>query len=167
MFLFAVLLLAASSRVEISTDEICDVPAGEWRYREVELHQVPARISATYEVRSGSPRVRLALVRSEDLDRMRDKIPHGIIELTPPGMSGTFVDRFKRHGDFAVVIDNQDGHQNAQVHLRIWKDFGPGQEPEVSVLSPARQITVISISLAAFCGIAIFSGRRLLRMAKQ
>jgi len=169
MLLAWILLLApfsASTRVELS-DEICQIPAGEWRYREVELHQDPARISASYEVQSGPGRIRLALMAREDLDRMRDDLPYGLVAATPLGYRGELVDRFHRRGDYVVVVDNRDGHREATVHLRVWLDFGVGRFPEVTGLSPTRQLIVVALSLAVFLGVVTYSGRRLWRAVKR
>jgi hypothetical protein len=165
--LFAfLLLLAASTRGEIA-DEVCRIPAGRWRYVPVELRQAPARISASYEVEDGSARVRLALMQSEDLERLRDELPHGHIAATPPGRRGLLADRFDRRGDYVVVVDNREGSREATVHLRVWVDFGAGRGPEVTGLSPGRQLTVVALSLAVFAGIVTYSSRRLWRAVKR
>jgi hypothetical protein len=155
-----------SRRVELS-DEICQIPAGQWRYRDVELHGDPARMSASYEVLFGSGRVRLAFIDHVDLDRMREDLPHGWIAETPTGLRGQLADRFHRRGDYALVVDNRDGHSEAKIHLHIWLDFGPGRGPEVSELPHARQLTVVALSLMVFAGIVTFSGRRLWRAVKK
>ena len=167
MTLFAwVLLLAASTRGELA-DEDCQIPAGEWRYVEVQLHQEPASVSASYEVRSAAGRVRLALMRREDLERMRDDLPHGHLAETPLGKSGQLSDAFRRRGDYAVVLDNRDGTRAATVHLRVWLDFGGRHGPEVTELAPGRQFVVVAVSLAVFFGIVTYSGRRLWRAVKD
>jgi hypothetical protein len=167
MMLFAwMLLLAGATHAELA-DEDCQIPAGEWRYVEVQLHQEPARVFASYETRPGSGKVRLALMRSEDLDRMRDDEPHGHIVETSLGRSGTLADPFSRRGDYAVVLDNRDGTRAATVHLRVWLEFGSGQRPEVTELAPQRQFVVVAISLAVFFGIVSYSGRRLWRAVKH
>jgi hypothetical protein len=166
MFFALILLLIAPARVELS-DEVCQIPAGEWRYREVELHQDPARVSASYEVQSGSGRVRLALMERSDLDRLREDLPHGFIAETPQGHRGQFVDRFHRRGTYEVVLDNREGRQDATVHLRVWADFGVGRASAVTGLSPTRQLTVIFVSVAVFLGIVTYSGRRLWQALKK
>jgi hypothetical protein len=167
MTLFAwMLLLAASTRGELA-DEDCLIPAGEWRYVEVQLHQEPASVSASYEVRSGAGRVRLALMRREDLERMRDDLPHGHLAETPLGKSGQLNDAFRRRGDYAVVLDNRDGTQAVTAHLRVWLDFGGRRVPEVTELAPGRQLVVVAVSLAVFFGIVTYSGRRLWRAVKD
>ncbi len=167
MMLFAwMLMLAASTRGELA-DEDCQIPPGEWRYVEVQLHQEPASVSASYEVRSGPGRVRLALMGREDLERMRDDLPHGHLAETPLGRSGQLTDVFGRRGDYAVVLDNRDGTRAATVHLRVWLDFGARRVPEVTELAPGRQFMVVAISLAVFFGIVTYSGRRLWRAVKD
>jgi len=160
LILAPLFLLAASAGSELM-DEVHQIPAGDWKYVEVELHQQPARISASYEVLSGSSNVRVALMLREDLERMRDDLP-GSIAVTPPGRSGHFSDRVRRRGDYVVVLDNQAGRQAARVRLRVGLDFGAGA-PEVGRLTPQRQWTVVVISCVAFLGIVSYSARRLLR----
>jgi hypothetical protein len=167
MMIFAwMLLLAASKHAELA-DEDCRIPAGEWRYVEVQLHQEPGTVSASYEVRSGPGRVRLALMRRADLERMRDDLPHGHLAETPLGQAGQLTDAFRRRGDYAVVLDNRDGTRDATVHLRVWLDFGGRREPEVSEITPERQFVVVAVSLAVFFGIVTYSGRRLWRAVKR
>jgi hypothetical protein len=163
--LAAMVLLAASAGSELM-DEVHLIPAGDWKYVEVELHQQPARISASYEVESGSDQVRLALMLREDLERMRGDLP-GSIAVTPKGRSGHFADRVRRRGDYVVVLDNQDGKRASRVRLRVGLDFGPGSGSEVRRLTPRRQFTVVAISCAVFLGIVTFSARRLLRAMRQ
>jgi hypothetical protein len=159
MLLASMVLLAAPVGSELM-DEVHQIPAGDWKFVEVELHQQPARISASYEVLSGSDRVRVALMLREDLERMREDLP-GSIAATPPGRSGHFADRVRRRGDYVVVLDNQGGRLPARVRLRVGLDFGAG--PEVKRLSPQRQFTVVAVSCLVFLGIVTFSARRLLR----
>lgn len=160
------LLLAGVTTAEVA-DEDCQIPAGEWRYVEVELHQEPARIFASYALRNGPGKVRLALMRREDLDRLRDDEPHGHIAATPTGRSGVIADRYHRRGNFAVVLDNRDGSGMALVHLRVWLEFGTGRGPEITEVPPERQLAVVAISLAVFFGIVTYSGRRLWRAVKR
>jgi hypothetical protein len=166
IFLASMLLLAATTRVELA-DEDCQMPAGQWRYVEVQLHQEPGRVSASYEVLSGPGNVRVALMRRDDLERLRDNLGHGHLVETALGKKGMFSDAFFRRGDFAVVLDNRDGSAAANVHLHVWLDFGGRHGPEVTQLAPTRQLTVVAISLAVFFGIVAYSGRRLLRAVKR
>jgi len=159
------LLLAASPRSEV-VDEVHQIPAGDWKFKEIHLRQEPARISASYEVLEGSTKVRLALMPHEDLERMSEDLP-GSIAITGEGRSGSFVDRIRRRGDYVVVLDNEGGKQAATVHLRVWLDFAPGRGTEARRLSPQRQLTVVAISFAVFFGIVTFSARRLWRAVKS
>ncbi len=156
----SIVLLAASSVSELTNEEET-VPAGDWKYIDVPLHQKAARITASYEVLSGSGSVRMALMLREDLDRVGEDLP-GIF-VTPEGRRGFFRDRVRRLGDYVVVLDNQAGRQAAKVHLRVWLDFGDGKESEVGRLTPRRQLTVVAISCVAFLGIVGFSAQRLLK----
>jgi hypothetical protein len=158
----SIALLAAAAASELM-DEVHQIPAGDWKFVEVPLHQKPARISAGYEVLSGSARVRAALMLREDLERISPDLA-GSILVTPEGRHGYFVDRVRRSGDYVVVLDNQDGREAATVRLRVGLDFGG--RGEVERLTPRRQLTVVAISCVAFLGIVGFSARRLLQAMK-
>jgi len=161
--LFSILALAAATRVEL-VDEVYPIPADEWRYVELGLKQQPALVVATFEATGGSARVRLAMMRREDLERLRQGLPHGVMAVTDPGHSGTLRCRAQPPGDYVVVVDNQmSGGKPASVHLRIWLDFGVHDAPEITRLSRERQRTVILVSFAAFLGIVTWSARKLLR----
>lgn len=161
------LLLFAATHVDL-VDEVYRIPAGEWRYVEVGLRQRPALVSADFEVQSGSQRVRLALMRRDDLDRMRDDRPYGVLAATEPAATGELRYPVRVLGDYVVVIDNRgDTDHPAAARLRVALDFGVPPGPEVTRLSPARQMTVIALSFAVFFGIVSYSARRLLRGIKR
>jgi len=159
MVLASIVLLAASSSGDV-VDEVQQIPAGDWKYREISL-RLPARISAGYEVLSGSGRVRIALMLREDLERMNGDLP-GSILVTAEGRRGYFVDRVRRRGDYVIVLDNQDGRDAATVRLRVSLDFA-GQGADVGRLTPQRQIIVVAVSCVAFLGIVTVSARKLLK----
>jgi hypothetical protein len=156
------LLLAASTRVDL-VDEVYRIPRGEWKYVELDLHQQPATVSATYELQSGSGPVRLALMTREDLQHFRNDADHGVLVVTPPGKSGAFNYRVRRPGEYVIVVDNRAGTQPAAVHLKINLDFAR-RGPDVTQLPPQRQLTVVVISFAVFLGIVTYSARRLLKV---
>ena len=153
--------MAASTSVDL-VDEIYQIPASEWRYIEVNLKQRPALIQARYEMQSPSGLVRLALMRREDLDRLRAGLPHGVIDETAAGSSGSLVPHVRGPGDYVLVVDNPTDAA-ARVHLHVSLDFNVHRGPEVERLSSRRQLTVILISFAVFFGIVTWSARRLLR----
>lgn len=157
------LLLAASAGSE-TIDEIHRVPAGDWKYREIALSR-PAQVSASYEVLSGSGKVRVALMLREDLERMSGDLD-GAILVTPEGRSGFFADRVRRRGDYVVVLDNQDGRLPATVRLQVALNYA-GRGADVGRLTPQRQALVVAISCVAFVGIVAFSARRLLRAMQR
>lgn len=159
------LLLAASS-VNL-VDETYRIPANEWRYVEVSLKQRPALLSASLEAQGGSDEVRVALLRREDLERLRGDRAHGVLAATGPGDSGRLEYYLRGPGNYDVVIDNRSGDAPATVHLRVWLDFGWIPGPAVTLLSPRRQFTVIAISFAVFFGIVSWSARRLMRGMKK
>jgi hypothetical protein len=166
MMAFAWMVLMAAPAGGRVVDEVHQIPAGDWKYKEIHLRQEAARISASYEVLEGSTKVRVALMLREDLERMREDLP-GSIAVTGEGRSGRFADKIRRRGDYVVVLDNQEGKQAATVHLRVWLDFAAGRGTDAKRLSPQRQFTVVAISCAVFLGIVTFSARRLWRAVKS
>jgi len=159
------LLLAASTRVDLVND-VYHIPPREWRYVELGLRQNPALVSARVEGLSDSRSVRLALMRRDDLEHLRGGMPHGVLAETTPSRGGALNSYVSGAGDYVVVVDNLSDSA-ATVHLWISLDFAPPPMPEARRLSPARQLTVIVISFAAFFGIVTFSARRLLRSIKH
>jgi hypothetical protein len=160
------ILLTVSTHVDL-VNEVVHIPAGDWRYVEVGLKQRPAFVSADYTVEPGSGDVRLALVERDRLERLggkpgRDALAQGELAITAPGRSGRLRYRAQMRGEYAVVIDNRLGAREAAAHLRVSLDFGGRPGPEVTRLSPARQLTIIVITFAVFFAIVSYSARRLL-----
>jgi len=162
--ILACFLLLAASRVEL-VDEVYQIPANEWRYVELGLTQQPALVTATYEVVSGPPELRLALLRSEEVEKLREGAPHSVMDVTPAGARGRLHYQTPERGGYVLVIDNQ-GRAPASVRTRISLDFAR-RGPIVTQLSPARQTAVIVISFAVFFGIVTFSARRLLKIVRR
>ena len=159
----ALLLLAAATHVE-AVDDVYRIPAGAWRYVPLGLRQKPALVSADLDVRSGSRLVRMALLRSEDLERLRDDRPYGVLATTDPAASGRLRYQVRVPGDYVLLIDNREGaSEPAEAHVRVDFDFATAFGPPEMHLSLGRQIAVITISFAVFFLIAGYSARRLLR----
>ena len=161
MLAFAWILLAATTSVNL-VDEVYQIPAQEWRYVELGLNQRPALVLAHFAVESGPHEVRLAIMRRDDLQRLRAGQPHGVMDETEPAGAAMLAPRVRGPGDYVLVVDNL-AEQPAAVHLRVSLDFGVRPEPEVTRLSPRRQLTVILVSFAVFFGVVTWSARRLLR----
>jgi hypothetical protein len=162
MFALCMFLLAASTRLDHLVDEVYQIPADEWRYVDIGLKQRPALVIARFDVESGAKQVRLALMRREDLERMRAGLPHGVIDETEPSGSGQLRPQVRGPAAYVLVVDNR-GEAPASVHLRVSLDFDIRKGPDVTRLSPQRQLTVVAISFAVFFGIVTWSARRLLR----
>jgi hypothetical protein len=167
MIPFAWLCLLVSPASVDLVDEVYRIPAGEWRYVEVSLMQQPAMLSAEIESQAGSREVRAALLRREDLNRLRNDHPYGVLTSTDPAPSGQLRYYVRDPGDYAVVLDNRDSDAPATVHLRVWLDFASLPRRDAGRLSPQRQLTVILVSFALFFGIVTWSARRLLQAVRK
>jgi len=158
-----ILLFSAATKVEL-TDEVYRIPSNEWWWVEVNLRQKPAEVSATYEVQSGPRKVRVALMTRDDLERLNNDLPHGVLAVSEPAKSGSLAYRVRRRGDYVLLVDNRvDGNQPAAVHLRIALDFAEPQEPGEPQISSQRQLAVIAMSFAFFAGVVTYSAKRLWR----
>jgi hypothetical protein len=162
--IFALFLMLAASRVEL-VDQVDQIPANEWRWIPIGLSQQPALVAAAYEVLSGPPEVRLALIPKEDIEKLKEGAPHRVIAVSLPSSGGRLHYQVRERGEYAVVIDNQ-GRNPASVRTRIWLDFGR-RGPAVTQLSPRRRLVIVLISFAVFFGIVTFSARRLLKVVRR
>src|SRR5674476_869302 len=104
--LACVVLLAASTSVEL-VDEVYQIAPAEWKYVEVNLRQNPALVAASFDVQSGSDKVRLALMTRADLENLRADLPHGLLAVTPIAKSGALAFRVRQPGDYVLVVDNR------------------------------------------------------------
>src|SRR5512133_1854409 len=105
MLALFLLLAAASSRVQL-VDEIFEIPASEWRYVELNLKQQPVAVVSDYSAGEAG-RVRMALLRREDLERLRGERPHGVLAGTRPGPRGALRHAIPGPGEYVVMIDNR------------------------------------------------------------
>ena len=159
------ILLAAPTGVEL-VDEVYQIPANQWRYVDFTLKQQPALVSATFQVLTGSPQARIALMRGQDLERLRDGQPHGVLAVTPLASSGHLDYYVHWPDDYAIVVDNHAA-QPAAVHLRISLEFGSSPGPAMTRLSPRRQFVVVLLGFAVFFGLVSYSARRLWGAVKR
>jgi hypothetical protein len=156
-----ILTLTAATRVPL-VDEVYTIPADQWRYVELGLKQQPALVLAHYDAPEKSS-VSLALMRREDMENLRQGLPHGAIKVTGPGHAATLQARVTP-GDYVLVVGNESDSHAATVSLRVWLDFSSG--PNVTVLSHERQLAVILASLAVFFGIVGYAASKLWNATK-
>ncbi len=167
LVLFCALAFASASAEEL-VDQVYTIPADEWRYVELGIGQRPALVEAEYEVRAGADQVRLAVMRRDDLEHLREGLAHGVVEETAAGRAGKLECEVRPPGEYVVVVDNQmGGGRAAVVRLRIRLEFPPvgGAVPER--ISAQRRLTVILVSFAAFFAIVTWSGRKLLPTVRR
>lgn len=159
------LLAAAATRLEI-VDEVFQIPPGEWRYVDLDLKQRLATVICHFTTTGDARGVRLALLRREDMDRMREDRPYGVLASTPAGARGALRFAVGMPGEYTLFVENRtEGGRPAQVHLRVALDFASAGEPHVRYLPHGRRVAVIAISLAVFFGIVFFAASRLRRGA--
>ncbi len=163
IFALVLLLLDPAPRVDL-VDEVIDIPASEWRYVELNLKQQPVSVTCDFTAAEGD-RVRVALLRGEDLHRLREDRPHGILAATRPASRAALRFAVPEPGEYIVVVDNRAGRA-AKVRLRVGLDFSGSAGPRVRYLSRERRWTVVLASFAFFFGVVIYSARRLLRSAR-
>ena len=159
--LVCALLLASSSREELF-EETPTIARGKWQYFPVSLRQQPATVEASFEVQSGSRKVRLALLTHADEERMDADAPYGVLTATPIGARGSLRFRVRRPDDYAIVVDNREGDRDTTVLVRASLDFARAG-PDVTRASPERQVTVIVLSFLFCFGVVTYSARRILR----
>jgi hypothetical protein len=167
MILALLALVAATTRLEVIPSQTIEVPARDWGQFEIDLQQRPALVEAAYRVEAGSQRVRMALLRRDELQRLREEDAAGVLALTEPAPSGSLRYQVREPGDYVMVLDNRSESRPATVRVNVWLDFAEPAAPGVVQLSPGRRLGVVLISCAAFFGVAIFSARRLRRAIKR
>ena len=162
----ALLLLASTQRVEIVNGPF-EIPPGKWYQVGLGLRQGrPVVVSADFELHKG-PHIRLEFLRREDLQQRLEGRPNSFLAMTALGRSGHLRYLVRERGYYVIFLDNRQGTQTVTGHLHVEEDFGPRRIPEVSQLSPQRQIAVIVISFAVFFAIVTYSARHLLRAIRR
>lgn len=161
------LLLTAVTRVELIPSQTVEVAPHTWGQFEIDLKQRPALVEATFEVESGSNRVRMALLRRDGLDRLRNEEPAGVLAWTEPSRSGSLRYQVREPGSYVMVLDNRAEDRAAAVRLNVWLDFAEPTTPGVTQLSTGRRVAVVLISCAVFLGVVTFSTRRLWSAIKR
>ena len=157
------LCLLLSTTTADLVDEMYQIPAGDWRYVEVSLHQQPALLAADVHAEDGGQQIRAALVPMEDLDRTQKGWPRGALTETDSGPVGHLRYYVRTPGDYAVVVENRDSESHAEVRVRVWLDFAADRGMQVTQLSSHRRLVVILVSFAFFFGVVSWSARKLLR----
>lgn len=162
----ALFLVIFAAPQAILTDEVYQIPPGEWRYLEFVLKQQPVAVDCSFQVLPGGPEVRLELVGKQDLKQLSASKPHESLASTAYSTSGDLRLPVHLPGEYAIVIASRaKGRGTASVHLRLGLDFS-GTAPQAGYLSPQRRWTVILISFAMFFTIVIVSGRRLFHVMR-
>jgi hypothetical protein len=163
---FALLLLLAATAAGsiVLTDDVFQIPPGEWRWVRFEIRQRPATVECRLEAVGGGE-VRAELVNRTELERIHERKQHDALASTDPARTGSLSQYIDQAGEYAVVVENA-GEQPAAVRLNVALDF-TAPPPVSRSLSPTRRLTVILVSFAMFFAIVTVSARALLRAMKQ
>ncbi len=161
---FALALLAFAApggRLAILEDTV-EVPAADWRAFDLELRQRPALIDCRFTVRSGGSGVRVAVLRREELARLRAGQGHHILAATGFERDGALRVGVPA-GRYSLVIDNRlEGRGPARVWVQVSLVLA-GSPPEARTISPQRRAVVIAASVLFFLTVVLFAGRKLQR----
>jgi hypothetical protein len=155
--------LLAAPGAAVLTDDVYQLPAGEWRWVRFEIRHRPATAQCHFETTGGE--VHAELISRPDLELFREHKQHDTLALTDTQKAGAFNHYIQDPGEYAVVVQNP-GSQPVAVHLTVALSFGAAG-PESRYLSPSRRLTVILVSFAMFFAIVSFSARALLRAMKR
>lgn len=158
----ALLLLLAASGSVVLTDDVYQIPAGDWRFVRFAI----GRRAATAECRFatvGGGEVRAELVSQSDLEAIREHKNYDALVSTEDTQRSGFSQYLDQPGEYAVVLENP-GKRPVVVQLSVAMSFA---QPSAKYLSHSRQLTVILVSFGVFFVIVTFSARALLRAMKR
>ena len=158
----ALMLLLAVSRPVVLTDDVYQIPAGEWRWVRFDIHHQPTTVQCRFET-VGSGEVQAELVSRTDLELIRQHKSHDSLASTDTARTDKFNQFVGDPGEYAVVIENP-GKSPAAVRVTVALSFG---QPDSRYLSRDRRLAVILISSVMFFAIVTFSARALLRAIKN
>jgi hypothetical protein len=148
-------LLAAASR-QVAVDRYFDL-GEEWKYVNVRVERPGSYLHGEYRVTEGQSAVRLLLLKQEDLEAHNSRRPYRSLAKTSFDNAGKFHQLVKDAGEYAVVIESEDGRHPVKVHLKV------ELEPErLAWELPAwRKALVVALSLGVFLAVVVYSAKKL------
>jgi hypothetical protein len=158
----ALLLLLAASGSVVLTDDVYQIPGGEWRFVRFAIGHRPATAECRFQT-FGEGEARAELVSQAELESIRLHKSYDALASTDSARTSGFSQYIDEPGEYAVVVANP-GNSPVAVRLMVAMSFG---QPAARYLSRERQLTVILVSFAAFFAIVTFSARALLRAMKK
>lgn len=156
---FALLLLLAVAGPAVLTDDVYQLPAGEWRWVPFDVHQKPATVDCRFLAMDGGE-VHAELVDRSELELVRDHKFHDTLESTETAHDGRFSRLIRDPGEYAVIIEN-DGKRPAVARLTVTLSFRNTLAPAARYLPRDRRLTVILVSFGLFFTIVTLSARAL------
>jgi hypothetical protein len=149
----------------ILTDGLISIPPGQWRAISVLIPSAGTLVQMEHEVRDGG-RVHTLLLPQSEAERF-----HRGRSVEPICSSGYQSEarlrcRVPAAGPHVLIVDNQiTMRRPAMVHLRV--DVRAPADVIVRELPPQRRRIVISLSLAVFGAIVVFSARQFLKHSSR
>ena len=148
-----------------------DIDPGEWRYFEFPAKENLARLEVRFEVLSPQEAsgVRVRIFTAAEFQQLRAQEPHRELHATEYRRQGRLRARLGDAGGYAVVIDNpRTEREKSRVELDVMLATGPDpKDLPVAYASPRKRVAVVGLSLIIFLAIVGWSGRALLRAARQ
>ena len=136
------LALVLTARLLV-TDDIHQIPRGDWKYLEIQTVRPNTMVHAEFRTGHGHPPVRLLLIPFTGLERFRTGHEPVILAESAYAESGRLHALAEHAGVYAVVIENRKSdHLDAmvQVKLELESDRTPWTLP------PARRAAWVLVS---------------------
>jgi hypothetical protein len=157
---FLIFLLAAGSGPALLTDDVLQLPAGEWRWVRFEIRQQPAVLECRFQTVGGGA-ARAELVSVQNLELLRQHKSHDALASTDTLDAASFRRLLGEPGDYAVVLENPSGRPVA-ARLTVTMSFHTALAPVARYLPQNRRLVVILASFGVFFAILGLSARAFL-----
>ncbi|HYA18759.1 MAG TPA: hypothetical protein VEF06_14900 [Bryobacteraceae bacterium] len=161
MISFALLLFAAIAPAPQPAQSF-RLESGDFRWIPFTVRQTPTGVDCRFEVVSGGPTVHTELLPMSEFRRFDRGREHETMAATPKSRTGAFRRVINTRGQYAIVVVNEKGAAPVTVSLSVETNANPDNADIATTLAPARQRTVILLSLAFFLVTVTWSGRKLI-----
>jgi hypothetical protein len=155
--LIALLLAAGAAAAPVR------VEPGEFRWNRFFVNRAPTAVDCRYRVVQGKPTVHMEIMSRAEFREFTHRHEYDTLALTQDGDAGEIRRVVDDHGEFEVVVINDDHAPPAMVELEVRTDVNPSADSMAQVLPPGRRLAVILISFGIFFVTITWSAWRLLR----